>query len=51
MGVIEPILSMYIISLGPLYHKIFRPPQKIDYLLFLLTEDGLIRNVVSRDTN
>ena len=26
MGAIGPILSLYTISLGPLYHKILRPP-------------------------
>ena len=29
MGAIAPILPLYTISLGPLYHKILRPPLKI----------------------
>ena len=50
MGVIAPILSLYTISLGPLYRKILLPPLwacsqaiRIDSLLVLISSNGLIK--------
>ena len=38
MGAIVPMLPLYTISLGPLYHKILRPPLKHAFYQGILWE-------------